>query len=108
MAGDSRRGKVRHAAVAPCVSRAIAPVLILPAGACPSTPGALPMPATVTSRRAFMLGSGALFAGLMLPRSSLAAAPASSPYWDSADRLQALFDARWASGMYQPARAMVN
>src|SRR3954447_1836102 len=69
------------------------------------------MPATLastaTSRRAFMLGSGAFFAGLMLPRSSPAAAVA-SPYWDCADRLQVLFDPRWASGMYQPARAMVN
>src|SRR4051812_16233334 len=69
----------------------------------------LPCPGR-TSRRAFMLGSGALLASLALPRASgaLAAAEPADAYWACADRLQPLFDSRWASGAYQPARAMFN
>ncbi len=62
-----------------------------------------------------MLGSSALLASLLLPRSAPAAQSAADPrawddaaYWAFADRMQDALDPHWRGGVYQPARSMLN
>jgi hypothetical protein len=83
---------------------------VLPSGGAAGSPS--PNNAT---RRGFMLGSSAMLASLLLPRSAPAAQPAPDPsswnddaYWAFADRLQDHLDPHWRSGSYQPARSMLN
>ena len=70
----------------------------------------LPCPNRAT-RRGFMLGSSALLASLLLPRSAPAARPPptqrvdDAAYWAFADRLQDHLDPRWA-GRLLPAGAL--
>jgi hypothetical protein len=83
---------------------------VLPSG---GTAGS-PRPHNAT-RRGFMLGSIALLASLLLPRSAPASPSPADPsswnddaYWAFADRLQDHLDPQWRFGSYQPARSMLN
>ena len=76
---------------------------VLPSG---GTAGS-PCPDHAT-RRGFVLGSGALLASLLLPRTAPAATAAAAThawndgaYWAFADRLQDHFDAHWSGGGIQ-------
>ena len=68
------------------------------------------------TRRGFMLGSGALLASLLVPRTPVAAAQATidpsvwnaGAYWAFADRLQDHLDAHWGGDFYNPGRSMYN
>ena len=63
-----------------------------------------------------MLGSGALLASLLVPRTPFAAAQAAADprawnaaaYWAFADRLQDHLDAHWGGDAYNPGRSMYN
>ncbi|HEY6890385.1 MAG TPA: hypothetical protein VI300_21455 [Solirubrobacter sp.] len=68
------------------------------------------------TRRGFMLGSSALLASLLLPRTASAAAVTDAPpaawddaaYWAFADRMQDQLDRHWDGHAYTPKRGMVN